>query len=97
MGELVARLDVVLRNRDVRPGLESGFHHLRVARHFLFVPCGEGYRTVHSDRGPSMTSKGVAQMLADMGITQTHSRPYTSNDNPFSASVDTQNRPVVDT
>jgi putative transposase len=43
-----------------------------------------GQLTVHSDRGPSMTSKGVAQMLADMGITKTHSRPYTSTDNPYS-------------
>jgi putative transposase len=46
-----------------------------------------GQLTVHSDRGPSMTSKGVAQMLADMGITKTHSRPYTSNDNPFSEAL----------
>jgi putative transposase len=46
-----------------------------------------GQLTVHSDRGPSMTSKGVAQMLADMGITKTHSRPYTSNDNPFSEAM----------
>ena len=43
--------------------------------------------TVHSDRGPSMTSKLVAQLLADLGITKTHSRPYTSNDNPFSESL----------
>ena len=46
-----------------------------------------GQLTVHSDRGPSMTSKGVAQMLAEMGITKTHSRPYTSNDNPFSEAL----------
>ena len=43
--------------------------------------------TVHSDRGASMTSKLVAQLLADLGITKTHSRPYTSNDNPFSESL----------
>jgi putative transposase len=43
--------------------------------------------TVHSDRGPSMTSKLVAQLLADLGITKTHSRPYTSNDNPFSEAL----------
>jgi putative transposase len=40
--------------------------------------------TIHADRGPSMRSKTVAQLLADLGITKTHSRPYTSNDNPFS-------------
>ena len=40
--------------------------------------------TIHSDRGPSMASKLVAQLLADLGVTKTHSRPHTSNDNPFS-------------
>ncbi len=46
-----------------------------------------GQLTVHSDRGASMTSKLVAQLLADLGITKTHSRPYTSNDNPFSEAL----------
>ena len=40
--------------------------------------------TLHADRGPSMTSKPVAFLLADLGITKTHSRPSVSNDNPFS-------------
>jgi putative transposase len=40
--------------------------------------------TVHADRGSSMTSKPVAFLLADLGVTKTHSRPYTSTDNPFS-------------
>ena len=40
--------------------------------------------TLHADRGSSMISKGVAQLLADLGVTKTHSRPYVSNDNPFS-------------
>ncbi len=43
-----------------------------------------GQLTVHADRGSAMTSKTVAFLLADLGITKTHSRPYTSNDNPFS-------------
>jgi len=43
-----------------------------------------GQLTVHADRGPSMKSKLVAQMLADLGVTKTHSRPYVSNDNPYS-------------
>lgn len=38
--------------------------------------------TVHADRGSSMTSKPVAFMLADLGVTKTHSRPHVSNDNP---------------
>lgn len=40
--------------------------------------------TIHADRGAPMTSKAVAQLLEDLGIGKSHSRPYTSNDNPFS-------------
>ena len=43
-----------------------------------------GQLTIHADRGSSMTSKPVALLLADLGITRTHSRPHVSNDNPFS-------------
>jgi putative transposase len=42
--------------------------------------------TLHADRGSSMRSKPVAALLADLGVTKTHSRPYVSNDNPFSES-----------
>ena len=40
--------------------------------------------TVHADRGIPMRSKPVAFLLADLGVTKTHSRPYTSTDNPYS-------------
>lgn len=43
-----------------------------------------GQLTLHADRGTSMTSKPVALLLADLGVTKTHSRPYTCDDNPFS-------------
>ncbi len=43
-----------------------------------------GQLTVHADRGSSMRSKLVAQLLADLGVTKTHSRPHVSNDNAFS-------------
>jgi transposase InsO family protein len=43
-----------------------------------------GQLTIHADRGSSMKSKAVAHLLADLGVTKTHSRPYQSNDNPFS-------------
>lgn len=39
---------------------------------------------IHADRGASMHSKPVAQLLADLGVTKSHSRPHTSNDNPYS-------------
>lgn len=49
----------------------------------LIVP---GQLTIHADRGPAMTSKPVAFMMADLGITKTHSRPHVSDDNPYSES-----------
>jgi putative transposase len=40
--------------------------------------------TIHADNGSSMASKPVAFLLADLGVTKSHSRPHTSNDNPYS-------------
>jgi putative transposase len=45
-----------------------------------------GQLGLHADRGSSMRSKPVALLLADLSVTKTHSRPYTSNDNPYSES-----------
>ena len=41
---------------------------------------------IHSDRGPSMTSHSVSQLLITLGVTKSHRRPHVSNDNPFSES-----------
>jgi putative transposase len=46
-----------------------------------------GTLTIHADRGTSMTSKGVAELLTDLGVARTHSRPHVSNDNPYSEAV----------
>jgi len=46
----------------------------------------EGQLVIHADRGSSMSSKTVAQLLGDLGVTKSHSRPHVSNDNPFSES-----------
>ncbi len=43
-----------------------------------------GQLTLHADRGSSMTSKPVGFLLADLGVTKTHSRPHVSDDNPYS-------------
>ena len=43
--------------------------------------------TIHSDRGSPMTAKSMAFLLADLGVTKSHSRPHVSNDNPFSESL----------
>ena len=42
--------------------------------------------TLHADRGAPQRAKPVAFLLADLGVTKTHSRPYTSSDNPYSES-----------
>ena len=43
-----------------------------------------GTLTIHADRGSSMRSKPVSQLLIDLGVARSHSRPHVSNDNPFS-------------
>lgn len=45
-----------------------------------------GQLTIHADRGSVMKSKPVAFLMADLGVTKTHSRPYVSDDNPYSES-----------
>ena len=51
-----------------------------VARHNI----APGQLTVHADRGSSMTSNPVTELLTFLGIGRSHSRPHTSNDNPYS-------------
>src|SRR5206468_651961 len=63
----------------------------RLAERLIAESCGRqgierGQLTVHADRGAAMTSKPVALLLADLGVTKSHSRPHVSNDNPFSES-----------
>ena len=48
------------------------------------VPAGQ--LTIHADRGRVMKSKPVAFLMADLGVTKSHSRPYVSDDNPYSES-----------
>jgi putative transposase len=45
-----------------------------------------GELTIHADNGGEMTSITVAELLIDLGVVKSHSRPHTSNDNPFSES-----------
>ncbi|HSS55345.1 MAG TPA: IS3 family transposase [Gaiellales bacterium] len=51
-----------------------------LARHGI----GRDQLALHADRGTSMTSKPVAQLLLDLGVDRSHSRPHVSNDNPYS-------------
>jgi transposase InsO family protein len=58
-----------------------------VARDFLadaVAANGIEPHTIHADRGGAMTSKPVSEMLVDLGVMRSHSRPRTSNDNPYS-------------
>jgi putative transposase len=62
-----------------------------LAEQLISETCGnqnidKGTLTIHADRGSAMKSKLVAELLADLGVTKTHSRPHVSNDNPYSES-----------
>jgi len=43
-----------------------------------------GQLTIHADRGSAMTAQPVVTLMANLGITKTHSRPHVSDDNPYS-------------
>jgi putative transposase len=63
----------------------------RLAEELISATCEKqeihpGQLILHADRGSSMSSKPVALLLADLGVTKTHSRPHVSNDNPYSES-----------
>jgi putative transposase len=55
-----------------------------LAKDFIAEAIDRNGATPHADRGTSMTSKPVSALLADLGVTRSHSRPRVSNDNPFS-------------
>jgi len=68
----------------VAPGESATLAEAFIARAVAGQNVERGTLTIHADRGTSMTSKPVAELLADLGIGRTHSRPHVSNDNPFS-------------
>jgi putative transposase len=66
---------------------------LQQAAHLAEELLAESYRkqgvqpeqlTLHADRGNPMTAQSLAFLLAELGVTRSHARPYTPNDNPFS-------------
>jgi putative transposase len=61
----------------------------QVAKHLIQTCCerqgiGLGQLTLHADHGQTMLSKTLAQLLIDLGVAKSHSRPHVSNDNPYS-------------
>ncbi len=66
---------------------ESGAHAKRmIEQAYQQQNIEPGQVTIHADRGPAPAGKVVAQLLADLGLTKSHSRPHVSNDNPYSES-----------
>ena len=66
---------------------ESGAHAKRmIEQAYRQQNVEPGQVTIHADRGPAPAGKVVAQFLADLGLTKSHSRPHVSNDNPYSES-----------
>jgi len=60
-----------------------------LAEPFIAETCAKqgiewGQLTIHADRGSAMIAKEVTQLMADLGVTKSHSRPHMANDNPFS-------------
>ena len=84
---LYVMLDVF--SRYVVGWMVSHGENAMLAEQFIRETCarhriGRDQLTIHADRGQAMVSKSVAFLLADLGVTKTHSRPHVSNDNPFS-------------
>ncbi len=84
---LYVMLDVF--SRYVVGWMVSHGENATLAEQFIRETCerhgiGREPLTIHADRGQAMVSKSVAFLLADLGVTKTHSRPHVSNDNPFS-------------
>ena len=84
---LYVMLDVF--SRYVVGWMVSPGENATLAEQFIRATCarqgiGRDQLTIHADRGQAMVSKSVAFLLADLGVTKTHSRPHVSNDNPFS-------------
>lgn len=62
-----------------------------LAKRLILATCEKqgiepGQLYLHADRGSSMKAKGVAELLVDLGVSKSHSRPHVSDDNPFSES-----------
>jgi putative transposase len=91
-------MDLLLPVRDprhlqpLRAGLDAGSRENAKLAEALLADTvakqniGRHQLTIHADRGSPTTAKLVAFLLADLGVTKSHSRPHVSNDNPFSES-----------
>lgn len=83
---LYVMLDVF--SRYVVGWLLAEREHNELAQALIAASCAKqgieaGQLTIHADRGSPMMAKSVAELLVDLGVDKTHSRPHVSNDNPF--------------
>jgi len=86
---LYVMLDIY--SRYVVGWMVASRENTELAKRFIAATCAKqgilpGQLDIHADRGSSMKSKGVADLLAELGIDKSHSRPRVSNDNPYSES-----------
>jgi putative transposase len=87
--DLYVMLDIFSRkviHWEIHPG-ESGDLAKAFMQHAIIANGGAKPQYIHADNGTSMTSKTVSDLLTDLKITRSHSRPHVSNDNPFSESA----------
>ncbi len=87
--DLYVMLDIFSRkviHQEIHPG-EDGDLAKAFMKHAIIANGGAKPCYIHADNGTSMTSKTVANLLTDLNITRSHSRPHVSNDNPFSESA----------
>jgi putative transposase len=78
-----------LFSRYVVGWMVAGHENARLAQRLIEATClkqgiGPHQLTIHADRGAPMRSKLVAELMSDLSIDASHSRPRVSNDNPFS-------------
>ena len=76
-------------SRYVVGWLVAGAENAGLARALIEETCDKydiprGSLTLHSDRGSPMRAKSTAELLLDLGVAASFSRPRVSNDNPFS-------------
>ena len=87
--DLYVMLDIFSRkviHREIHPD-ESGDLAKAFMKHAVIASGGAKPAYIHADNGTSMTSKTVSDLLTDLKITRSHSRPHVSNDNPYSESA----------
>ena len=65
-------------------GRQVGQNRIDLDAPVMDMMTSSGWVLLHADRGTSMTSKPVAQLMVDLGVARSHSRPHVSNDNPYS-------------